>query len=299
MDLAATFAAAGCDGSLCAVRLSDGRTYGYKAEQPKVMASLVKVPIALELYAQVSDGRVEPARPVELHPRKRTPGPVGISRFQHSATASLADLAYLMLTISDNAATDAVTAAIGIDAVNRRLEDAGCLDTVVVGTLAETLDGFAADIGFDDYSELLAAQSGEMGEEARSRATDAVVIERSRALDASQASRTTANDMTQFLARVWNDTAAPPVACATLRSVMAEQVTRRLGPAVQAGGAIAAKSGGLFRRVRNEMAVISDRDGSQYAVAVLTHTDAAANQADIERAMVGVVAAALDELRST
>jgi SAM-dependent methyltransferase len=51
---------------------------------------------------------------------------------------------------------------------------------------------------------------------------------------------------------------------------MAQQVTRRLGPVVPEGRSLGAKSGGLFGRVRNEIAVIGDPRGDSYAVAMLT-----------------------------
>lgn len=298
LEPAQTFLAAGCEGSLSVMRLVDGESVSHNGDRPQVMASVVKVPIALEFYSQVSDKKLDPAMPVTLSPNTSTPGPVGISRFEQPATVSLGDLAYLMLTISDNAATDVVTDAVGIDAVNGRLAEAGCGGTVVVGTLRKVLDDFASDLGFADYSELLVAQSGGLGSAAQALSTDPDRIARSRALDTSAASRTTAADMTKLLAAVWNDSAGPPEACATIRRVMAEQVTRRLGPAVEHGGSIAAKSGGLFRRVRNEVGVITDPDGSQYAFAVLTRAlSSEARQNDIEQAMVTAVRAALDELR--
>ena len=64
---------------------------------------------------------------------------------------SLRDLSYLMLTISDNAAADAVIAAVGIPAVNERLHAVGCRDTVVVENVQAMLDGMATDTGHRNY----------------------------------------------------------------------------------------------------------------------------------------------------
>jgi beta-lactamase class A len=297
-DVAELFAAAGCRGSLHAVRLSDGAEVGHDADRLHVMASVVKVPIALELYAQAAAGALDPAAPITLLPSRRTDGPVGISRFRDPATVSLRDLAYLMLTISDNAATDTLTDAVGIEAVNDRLRAAGCVQTVVVGDLRSLLDGVATDLGFADYTELLAAQRGALGPESEAAASDARRIDRCQALDPSTATRTTAREATRLLAAIWADTAAPVEACATLRSVMAEQVTRRLGPAVLDGGSIAAKSGALFGRVRNEIGVVSDPDGQDYAVAVLTRAHAPfIHHNEINAAMATTAEAVLDELR--
>ena len=117
MDFERLFDEAGCVGSLHVVRLSDGADVSHDADRPHVLASVVKVPIGLEFYAQADVGRLDPTETVTLGPERRTPGPVGISQFDDSVTMSLRDLSYLMLTISDNAATDVVTAAVGIPSV--------------------------------------------------------------------------------------------------------------------------------------------------------------------------------------
>jgi beta-lactamase class A len=211
---------------------------------------------------------------------------------------SLRDLSYLMLTISDNAATDAVTAAVGLDAVNRRLASLGCAETVVVESLHAMLDGVAADLGHRSYTELVAAQSGELGPAVQARSVDPARVDACRALTPEHTSRTTARDATRLLAAVWKGTAASREACAMLQSVMAQQVTRRLARAVLDGGTLAAKSGGLFRRVRNEIALITDPDGEAYAVAVLTRAHQPyGGFGRIDAAMAAAVATALDALR--
>ena len=236
MDFTRLFDEAGCIGSLHVVRLSDGTEVSHDADRPHILASVVKVPIGLEFYAQADVGRLDPTETVALEPARRTPGPVGISQFEDTVAVSLRDLSYLMLTISDNAAADAVIAAVGIPAVNERLRAVGCRDTVVVENVQAMLDGMATDTGHRNYPELVAAQNGEMGPDAQALATDPERIDRCRALDPLQASRTTAKDATRLLAAVWAGTAASPHACVTLRRVMSQQVTRRLAGAVPDGG---------------------------------------------------------------
>ncbi len=299
MDFKRLFDEAGCIGSLHAVRLSDGTEISHDSDRPCVLASVVKVPIGLEFYAQADAGRLDPTEAVTLVPESRTPGPVGISQFDDCVTMSLRDLSYLMLTISDNAAADTVTAAVGIPAVNDRLSAIGCRETVVVESLQAMLDGVAYDMGHRNYSELVAAQNGETGPDAQAMATDPERIDRCRALDPLQTSRTTARDATGLLAAVWGGTAASPEACRTLRSVMSQQVTRRLARALLDGGTLEAKSGGLFRRVRNEIALITDPGGEVFSVAVLTRAHQAYGSPTlIDAAMSLAVAAALEELRS-
>jgi beta-lactamase class A len=292
------FEDAGCSGSIHALHLASGAEVGHEPDRSQVSASVVKVPIALEFYAQAEAGMIDPSQPVVVDSSNRTFGVTGVSRFMDPATISLRDLAYLMLTISDNAATDVVKAAVGLDAINRRLTDIGCHDTAVIDFRA-VLDGVGVDLGFSDYPELLSAQRGDLGPEAQARSTNQAAIDRCRALDPAQTNRTTARDSTKLLAAVWADSAARPAACANLRLVMAEQVTRRLRAAVPVGGTLAAKSGALFGRVANEIAVITDSTGRACAVAIFTRAHVPfQNQIQINAAMARAAALAVEELLS-
>lgn len=289
-EIAAGFAAAGCDGALHVRDLATGAEVGFEADRPVVPASVFKVLVALEFYARAAEGEIDPAKQVDLRPAVVTPGPVGISNFQDPVRLSLRDLAAMMLTLSDNAATDLLIARIGLDAINARAVSCGCRETRIVSDLKAMLDTMAVELEFRNYAELLAAQSGKLGPAAHAGSTDPGRIAAVAALDPARGSRTTARDMTTLLAAVWNDTAALPPACAMLRDVMGRQVTRRLEAAVPDGGALAAKSGALFGRVRNEVGVITWPDGARYAVAVFTQAHqpfvgAAAINAQMARAV--------------
>ncbi|WP_340644160.1 serine hydrolase [Phenylobacterium sp.] len=296
-EIAAGFAAAGCDGALHVLDLDTGAEAGFEPDRPVVPASVFKVLVALEFYARAAEGEIDPAKQVDLRPAVVTPGPVGLSNFQDPVRLSLRDLARMMLTLSDNAATDLLIGRVGLDAINARAVSCGCRETRIVSDLRTMLDSMAVELEFRNYAELLAAQSGKLGPAAQAGGTDPARIAAVSALDPARGSRTTARDMTTLLAAIWNDTAAMPQACAMLREVMDQQVTRRLEAAVPDGGALAAKSGGLFGRVRNEVGVITWPDGARYAVAVFTQahkpfTGAAA----INRQMARAVKSGIDAL---
>jgi beta-lactamase class A len=294
----AMFEAVGCIGTVQAVDLASGREISYRADAPVVMASVFKTIVALEFYAQSRAGVLDPAALMDVMPVSATPGPTGLSTFRDAARLSLRDLAAQMMMVSDNAATDIVLRAVGIDAVNARAAACGCRATRIVSDLQTMLDGVGREMGFSGYAELLAAQNGARGDEAQKRAHDAELLAALSAIDPAQATCTTARDMTRFLAAVWCGDAADPDACADLRTVMAQQVTRRLEAAVPDGGALAAKSGGLFGRIRNEIAVIGHPDGSRYAVAIFT-TAAVPFRATaaVTAQMAQIAASAIDALR--
>ena len=293
------FHQAGCDVALHVVDLASGAGVAIQADTPVVLASVFKILVALEFYAQAEEGALDPASALDLDPAIYTAGPTGISAFEDPVRISARDLCRLMMSISDNTATDALVTLVGLDRINARAERCGCGATLVESDLKTLFDGIAVDIGFPTYPELLKAQSGALGHEAQQRALDPARIDACAALVPARTSRSTPRDLTRLLAAIWADTAGPPAACASLRALMAQQVTGRLVRALPDGATVAAKTGSLLGRVRNEAGVITHADGRSFAVAVFTRAhERFARVAEIETAMAVGAASAISALRA-
>jgi len=297
--IAEGFDRAGCSAAWHVVDLASGAEIGVQPDAPVVMASVFKVLVALEFHAQVAAGILDPAQIMELEPVAQTAGPTGISTFQDPVRISFRDLCRLMMSVSDNTATDVLLGVVSIDRVNARARTCGCTSTVVESDLKTLFDGMAEEIGFANYAELLAAQSGALGPGARLESTDAATIDACAAFDPTRTIRSSPRDMTRLLGAIWNDKAAPAAACANVRSIMAQQVSTRLGRALPDGATIAAKTGSLSGRVRNEVGVITHADGRAFAVAVFTRAHKPFERVtSIEAEMASAAAAAISTLRS-
>ena len=269
--LEAVFRAAGCEGSAHCREIGTDRVVGFRGNEPVVAASVFKVAIALELFRQSAAGEIDPTEQVELLPGQRTSGPTGISHFRDRVRVSLRDLAYLMLTISDNAATDELLSRVSIERLNATASDLGLTETETVTLLRDLMQSAGEDHGFAGWRELMDAVSGKHGEAARERATSPDLILKRRGLDPSLTNRTTAYDMTRLLDLIWTNRAGDENACAQVRWMMSEQIDRsRLGGAFGSEVFVSAKSGSLFGVVKNEVGVATYPDGKQYAVAVFT-----------------------------
>jgi beta-lactamase class A len=297
--IAADVERAGCTAAWHVVDLNSGAQIGTQSDAPVVMASVFKVLVALEFYAQVDAGDLDPTRTMMLAPDAHTAGPTGISSFDDPVRISLRDLCRMMMSISDNTATDTLLSVVGLDRVNARARTCGCASTIVESSLKELFDSVAIDIGFASYVELLAAQSGALGPEARSKGADAARIDACAALDPMRTSRSTPRDMTRLLSAIWKDEAALPASCASVRAVMAQQVSTRLGRALPDGATLAAKTGSLFGRIRNEIGVVTHADGRAFATAVFTRAHQPFKRvASIEAEMGRAAASAISALRS-
>lgn len=106
----ANFTRAGCNAALHVLDLTTRAELGLQPDSPVVLASVFKVFIALEFYAQVSANLLDPAERLELRPGEQTAGPTGLSMFSDPVQISLRDLCLQMMSVSDNAATDILLA---------------------------------------------------------------------------------------------------------------------------------------------------------------------------------------------
>ncbi|MFK0167239.1 serine hydrolase [Streptomyces sp. NPDC090306] len=286
---------AGCTGTLCVRSLDDGAEVAFRADEPAVSASVVKVQVALEVESRIACGLLDPRRPVRVGADDRTPGPTGISLFDDDAVVSLRDLVVLMLSISDNAATDVLVREVGVDTLNASAARLGLRGTVVVSDIRQLVDSVGEDIGFGDWAEAT-AWAAQASPDQLADADERLM--NSRALDPSRATRTTARDMVDLLDLVWSDRAGPPAACARVRDVLARQLTRhRIASGFRPPVRVAAKSGSLMGVVRNEVGVVTFPDRRRYAAAVFTRTRPGADDGAVSRAIGTATARAVAALR--
>ncbi|MCY1138850.1 class A beta-lactamase-related serine hydrolase [Actinoplanes sp. Pm04-4] len=257
-----------------AAPLPEGAGAGFAADELVTPASVMKIQVALAVARDI-----EGTRRVVLRSEGRTPGPTGIALMRDEVWMSVRDLLTLMLTISDNVATDELLGLVGIDRVNALTGGLGLARTHIDSDLRTTLDRMAAEAGFADYAAMARLEPAPPGLSETLAGTAA--------LDPRRGSRTTARDTVELLRAVWWDPAGAPV-----REAMGNQLTRnRIASGFGAEVRVAAKSGGLMGLVRNEAGVVTYPDGGQFAVAVFTRRPpgAAADPARID-AGIGLVA---------
>ena len=265
------FAEAGCYGWLCVQSIDGVQEYGLRAQEPVVAASVFKLPVALAAETAFVEGVLDPQTRVLLRGGEHTSGPVGISLYSDDVEASLRDLCVAMMTISDNVATDAVLAAVGIAAVNALTMRLGLSGTVVEADLRTLVDSIGQDAGFADWDGMSSWFEQPHPPEETERAMAA--MRACTALDAERTNRTTAREAATLPRLIWTDQAGPAAACARVRWMMARQLTKnRLASGFAPPVRVAAKSGGLIQAVRNEAGVVQFPDGRSFALAVFTRT---------------------------
>jgi beta-lactamase class A len=287
MDLAATFEAAGARGFLHARDLATGAETGLDSGELVVLASVFKIPVLLELVRRFAAGDASPTDRLCVTPAEHTLGSTGLSAMSDDVELSLRDLAYLMMSVSDNTATDVIMRRLGLDGINATLASLGLSRTVLVGDCSHLLGSFTDDTGI------------ERSDERRTSEIEPELLRRWRSLDPHRTSRSTPREMTKLLELIWTDSAGPPEACGQVRRIMAQQVwPHRLTSGFPDGVQLAAKTGTL-PGIRNEAGVVTYPDGSSYAVAVFTRANTfVARQPAIDASIGRAAFAAVEALRA-
>jgi beta-lactamase class A len=238
------------------------------ADIPVVVASVYKLVVLVAFCRAVDAG--------ELH--RRTPGPTGISALSDPVTMTWRDLATSMITVSDNAAADAVLERIGQDSVRAVIEDLRLTGTRIHGGTAEAQRSLLADTGTDDVAAAFSVLA------------DNNVPVTVRELDPTFGSATTPRDMTRLLTVLWRGEAASPEQTRFARRLLEAQVWPHRLRAGFPGAATVAGKTGTVGAIRNEVGVITYPGEHPVAVAVFTH--AARTDITVPRADAAIGAAA-------
>ncbi|WKX74186.1 serine hydrolase [Streptomyces sp. XD-27] len=264
-----------------------GRQTGLRADEPVVLASVVKVPLVLEFARQVAHGQLDPAERAVVRRADRLGG-TGTAGCLDDVEMSLRDLAGFALSVSDNSAADVLFERVGVDTVRLLVRELGLSRTRIVGSPRALLRSMMEDVGAADPAAFAAVYPALSP--ARLRAL--------RVRDPRHTNGSTAREMTRLLSLVWTDRAGPPGACAQVRALMAHQVSwHRLAAAFPEDVAVAAKTGTLLG-VRNEIGVVTYPDGGRYAVSVFTETaDLRDRRPDLDAAIGTAGRAAVEALR--
>ena len=103
----------------------DGEATGFNEDLPLVAASVVKVPVMVEAFRQFRAGLLDPDEQVTIRPEDRMPSCGALTYLSDRVRPTLMDLTTLMIILSDNTAANLMIDRVGVDAVNRTMEERG------------------------------------------------------------------------------------------------------------------------------------------------------------------------------
>lgn len=128
---------AGVDGivGVYARDLTSGAEVAHNSDLVFPMASVVKIPILHELYRQVEAGTVDLDMRIPFSREHLVPGSGIVQDLDFGIAPTIKDLATLMITVSDNVATDLVIEQIGLAQVETAMAALGLASTTIPLTI--------------------------------------------------------------------------------------------------------------------------------------------------------------------
>ena len=115
--------------NLFAKNLDTGATCSLDGDNRVRTASTIKVAIMVEAFARVAEGKVNWSDPVLLTDAKKVTGSGVLQDLSDGLKLTLRDAVTLMMTLSDNTATNLVLDVLTTEAVNARMDSLGLKQT--------------------------------------------------------------------------------------------------------------------------------------------------------------------------
>lgn len=136
-----------------------GARYSHNGAHPFVAASTVKIAIMIELFRQIDAGRLSLDQVRPFTEADITTGSGVIMNLHFGLALTLGDLVYLMMSISDNSATNMLIETVGMAEVNATMRSLGMAQSVL-GRLMRgrpMLEGERENLtACDEYAALMA-----------------------------------------------------------------------------------------------------------------------------------------------
>lgn len=257
--------------SLFAHHIESGEEIDIGGDQVYPLASVLKVPVLVEAFRQIGEGRFSLDDRFELTvAEKNLPSGV-LTFFDDGLQPTLRDLLTLMIIISDNTATDMVMHRLGVERINQTMHELGLADIHMALTIRGIFDdmlGEASDPArlFVDLDKPKTAPPTRRDGRAFSSGPDNNV--------------STPRDMTRLLAMIFRGEIIDRAACdGMLHILLQQQLNARLPLFLPYGVPFAHKTGTLAG-IRNDAGVLYCSADSHVAVTVFARWDTEAVKDD-------------------
>jgi beta-lactamase class A len=259
------FAPLAIDVGFAATHLPSGASLGINPGTLFPMASVVKVPILVELFRQARDGRFRLTDRLPMPAERRVIGSGVMQKLDAGAALTVHDLAMLMIIISDNTATQMLLDLVGPGTVTAEMRRLGLAHIHAPLSLP---DLFAHGYNIPPRPE----PSYEAQVEAmNTRAMDYASLAFAQTAEGNTASAT---DMAALMGLIAEHRAGQPEDCDAMLAILCAQQLRDRVPRYLPASATANKTGS-FRGVRNDAGLIrrGAHDIITFALFTFDHLD--------------------------
>jgi len=241
---------------IAATELATGRHIGYREGEPFPTASVIKLPLLVTLFEDAIAGRIDLAERVTYRGDTKVAGSGVLQYLDDGLKPTLRDLSILMMSVSDNTATDLLFDRVGKARIEETMARLG-LPSIrapfdIREMLMELVDmDHAQPGGYDELGRLLRLSTGSGG----------------RSMIPEQADRSTPADMCRLLELVESRAILDADACSAIVELMKRIQSGARIPGLLPKGTVVAHKTGSYRRLRNDVGIVYAPNGP-YAVAL-------------------------------
>lgn len=107
-------------------------TYRYRGDEDFLAASTIKIAVMVSIFQKVDQGELSLERCIVVRREDKVPGSGVLQGIHDDVALNMADLLYLMISISDNPSTNLLIDLVGIDEVNRTIRNLGLTRSTLV-----------------------------------------------------------------------------------------------------------------------------------------------------------------------
>ena len=274
----------GVEVGMYAMHFGSQREIGVNAETRFPTASTIKVPILFALYRKAAAGEIDLTQRIPITEQHRVAGSGVLQDLDPGLALTLRDLATLMITVSDNQATDMLYETLGGAYIQEVATEIGMAETRAPRTIRAMLydmigmDESNTEHNYEMNRELL--RTGQRNSAGWSLGTGA---------DNNVSSP---RDMVTLLTRIHQGEDPSPAACEAMIDILKRQKFNTILPLLLPSEIEIAHKTGSLHGVRNDVGIVyaSQESGGPYAVAVMSRNmddviAGARTLADISRAV--------------
>lgn len=111
--------------------LVTGETITYHEEDAFEAASVIKIPVLIEVYRKIMDGSLDENQLFMVKKKDKLPSCGALNYMHDGLEITLKDLCTLMIILSDNTATNMLIKLVGMDQINATMKELGMKKTKV------------------------------------------------------------------------------------------------------------------------------------------------------------------------
>ena len=267
---------------VAATELATGRHIGYREDQLFPTASVIKLPLLVTLYEDAIAERIDLSERVTYHGDTKVAGSGVLQYLDDGLNPTLRDLSVLMMSVSDNTATDLLFDRVGKARIEATMERLGLPSIRVPFDIREMLMELvdmdhAKPGGYEELRRLLRISAGSGG----------------RSMIPDQADRATPADLCRLLELIESRSILDADACTAIIELMKRiQAATRI-PGLLPKRTVVAHKTGSYRRLRNDVGIVYAPNGP-YVIALFAR-ELAKDNIDDDGALARISLAVYEE----